>query len=166
MTVEETTERINRHQLVRLLDTMSSLERQAITHRMLISDLDAAMPAPEVAGPRHPRPPSHVAAMLPPVKPLKRARPTLVGAPRPIEVVAPPVAVPVPEAAPLSSQVIAQLSVEEVAMLPQQFRPIAAALELEAPPRVTPVAQPARPWLAMILSAALLVALVVLFTAR
>ncbi len=162
MTVEETTERINRHQLVRLLDTMTSLERQAITHRMLISDLPA-----EVAGPRHPRPPSHVAALLPPVKPLKRARPTLVGAPRPIEVVVAPVPV-LEEPAPLSAQVMAQLSVEEIAMLPQQFRPMAAVLELEAPPRVTTVAPPqpaARPWLAVILSAVIVVALVVLFTA-
>jgi hypothetical protein len=66
----EITERINRHRLVRLLDTMTPVDRQAITHRTRISDLDAALPMA--------RPPAYVAALLPPVKPVRAPRATVV----------------------------------------------------------------------------------------
>ena len=136
MATTEITERINRHNLVRLLDTMGPVEGQAITHRTKISDLEAALASERPpSARRYARPASHVAAMLPAVNTIhprlaRTVSPDLSVHER-VTVAVPPLARPAreletyEELAQLSPQVLALLTEEELAMLPPHLQPMA-----------------------------------------
>lgn len=153
--MSEVTSRIDREELHRLLNTMTPLEQQAITTRTRISDIEAEA----VSNRRYPRPVSEVAALLPPCDPVRFPRTT-----RPLPIVrattqTDSLAVPTPKRAQsvadvramldrgeeiavpaspaLSSQVIAALTTEEIAMLPLKLRESVAELPRgKNPPRI------------------------------
>ena len=114
---QQVTTRIQRDELLRLLDTMTPTEQQTITTRSSISDVQAAATSEKPN-----RPASQVAALL--TQP-RLPRPALVRAKT-----QPPMSCPA-----LSAQVVAELSAEEIAMLPAEIRPEVPAV-IEMPPRV------------------------------
>jgi hypothetical protein len=115
---QQVTTRIQRDELLRLLNTMTPTEQQTITTRSRISDVQAAATSEKPN-----RPASQVAALL--TQP-RLPRPALVRAKT-----QPPTSCPA-----LSSQVVAELSAEEIAMLPAEIRPEAPAV-VEMPPVVS-----------------------------
>jgi hypothetical protein len=141
----ENTARIDRHQLVRLLDTMTPHERQAITHRVMISDIEtAAAQEPPPPPRRHARPASQIAAMLPPIS--VRRRPAL----RARTISTPEHERPTVGAPPLAKTLV----VVEPVIVPPVVVPRATSLG--------DVNVGGRPWRALVLGALLLIALIVL----
>jgi hypothetical protein len=115
---QQVTTRIQRDELLRLLNTMTPTEQQTVTTRSRISEIQAA-----AASEKPNRPFSQVAALL--TQP-RLPRPALVRA-----------KTQPPESRPtLSSQVVAELTPEEIAMLPVEIRPEARDA-IEMPPSPT-----------------------------
>ncbi len=173
-THHESTARIDRNELRSLLDTMTPVTQQAITARVRISDVEAAL---EPAAPKrtYPRPISQVASLLPTSEATRYPRTTrplmtvraisqsdslAVAKPKRASSVAEVRAkldrgeeIAVPSRPVLSAQVAAELSTEEIAMLPAEVQATLPVVAPEPPPElpielmpvpVVPVVDPPR----------------------